>query len=192
MKALVFMLGLLVAVPLPALAETWGAQQLMQALAQVKRSESRFVEKKSSVYLAVPLTVTGFLLYEAPLRLEKHSVTPVDERFAVIGDRVSIEREVQGKRVSHQITLADYPALRPFVESVRATLAGDLATLERFYVVACNGTAERWQLHLLPREAELRELVTEVRIAGRHDAIHSIEVREASGDSSLMTILPAK
>lgn len=181
---------LLCAIALSSVADDWGVQQLMGTLAQVKRAESRFVEKKNSAYLVAPLTVTGFLTYEAPLLLEKRSMSPIEERFTVNGDRVSIERTVDGQRTRQHIALSDYPALRPFVESVRATLAGDLMTLERYYIVACTGAPDRWQLRLLPREAELGKSVSEIRISGRHDAIASIEIHEPSGDSSIMTVLP--
>lgn len=181
---------LLVCLPLLARAgDTWDIAALMRALARVQTLESKFVEQRESLYLTKPLTISGTLSYRAPRHLEKHSLTPVDERFIADGDKLSIERVRDGKLARHRLNIQDYPQLRPFIEGVRATLAGDLTTLERFYTVALTGSAAAWQLRLLPRDASLRERIHEVRIHGADTRIRTIEIHEASGDTSRMRII---
>ena len=47
----------------------------------------------------------------------------------------------------------------PFVESIRATLAGDRAALEHYFAVGCDGDLAHWTLHLVPKEASLARSV---------------------------------
>jgi hypothetical protein len=75
-----------------------------------------------------------------------------------------------------------------FVESFRSTLAGDLATLKRFYRVRLEGNETQWQLELKPTEPNMQAIVTEIRIGGSRNRISSIEVTESQGNRSVMTI----
>ena len=73
---------------------------------------------------------------------------------------------------------------------MRATLAGDPATLERFYVPTLTGTAGDWSLQLEPRDPRLRKLLTLIRIQGDGTSIRTVETVEDDGDRTVMTITP--
>jgi outer membrane lipoprotein-sorting protein len=161
-------------------------ERLMAALAAHGSGTVRFTEVKSSALLKAPIESRGTLSYAAPARLEKHTRSPRDERLIVDRDTVVIERAARGERL--ELRLADYPAIRASIESIRGTLAGDLAALRRHYRVELEGTWAEWRLHLLPSDPELAELVHKVLIGGRGDAVARIEILEASGDRSVMTI----
>jgi outer membrane lipoprotein-sorting protein len=161
-------------------------ERLMAELARHGSGTVRFTEVKSSALLKAPIESRGTLSYAAPARLEKHTRSPRDERLVVDRDTVVIERAARGERI--ELRLADYPALRGSVESIRGTLAGDLAALRRYYRVELEGTWADWRLHLLPADPELAELVHKVVIGGRGAAVARIEILEASGDRSVMTI----
>ena len=186
-----WMIAVLAAVLTPAAAAPkWGLPELMQAFARVPAMDSTFTEQRESSYLNAPVTLSGELRYVAPQRLEKHTLAPVNERFVADGDRLSVERLVNGKVQSHRVSLHDYPQLRPLIDGVRATLAGDGATLARYYTPGLSGNAQSWRLRLLPREAALRERISEVRIDGRAAVIIGVEIHEAGGDVSRMRITP--
>lgn len=159
---------------------------LMAALARQGPGTVRFTEVKSSALLKAPIESSGTLSYAAPARLEKHTRSPRDERLVVDRDTVVIERAARGERL--ELRLADYPAVRASIESIRGTLAGDLAALRRHYRVELEGTWSEWRLHLLPSEPELAELVHKVLIGGSGTRVRRIEILEASGDRSVMTI----
>ena len=161
-------------------------ERLMAELARNGSGTVRFTEVKSSALLKAPIQSSGTLSYAAPARLEKHTRAPRDERLVVDGDTVVIERAARGERF--QLRLADYPAVRASIESIRGTLAGDLAALRRHYRVELEGTWSEWRLHLLPSDPELAELVHKVLIDGSGAGVRRIEVLEASGDRSVMTI----
>ncbi len=76
----------------------------------------------------------------------------------------------------------------PFIESIRATLAGDRAALEQVFQLTFEGSFDTWTLTLMPRDAKLSRTVQQIDIAGERDTIHRVEIREADGDRSVMTI----
>jgi hypothetical protein len=84
--------------------------------------------------------------------------------------------------------LKAYPQVLPFVESIRATLAGDRASLERVFRVELHGDLKRWSLLLVPRDLEVARLISQVRIDGSRDTLFTVEIRETDGDRSLMTL----
>jgi outer membrane lipoprotein-sorting protein len=171
--------------PARAAAADWGVEQLMQALGEVKSSQAAFVELKHIAILTTPLQSRGRLVYEAPDRLEKHTRTPQRETLLLVRDQLTIESP---GRKSRTVVLADYPVVWAFVESIRSTLAGDLATLARFYEVKLDGEERRWRLLLRPRDPQMRELVSEIRMSGSRNWIETIETVETNGDRSVMTI----
>jgi len=56
--------------------DAWDVTRLMRELGEVKSAKARFVERKHLAILSAPLEATGTLLYTAPGRLEKHTLTP--------------------------------------------------------------------------------------------------------------------
>ena len=158
--------------------------RLMAALAQRKHGHVTFVERKYIAMLDRPVESSGELLYDAPDRLEKRTLRPKPESLVLAGGVITAQR---GHR-TYVLDLQQYPQVVPFIESIRATLAGDRAALERVYNVEFAGDFDRWSLGLTPLDEKLKETVQDIRIEGERDALHSIEIREADGDHSLLTI----
>ena len=169
-----------------ALADTAGGDldRVMGALAQRKHGHVSFTEKKFIAMLDEPVESSGELLYDAPDRLQKRTLAPKPEDLVLEGGVVSAQR---GKR-HYTLDLKQYPQVLPFIESIRATLAGDRAALERVFKVGFAGTFERWTLDLAPLDSRLAKTVQGIHIEGEKDFIHTVEIREADGDRSLMTI----
>jgi len=170
----------------PVAAADWGVEQLMQALGEVKSSTARFVERKHVTILNAPLESSGTLVYAAPGKLEKHTVAPKAESLVLDGDRLTIENKAQDQR--RTFALQEQPVIWAFVEGIRSTLAGDLATLTRFYRVGLEGYERRWRLTLKPSEPRMLDVVSEIRISGDRNWINAIEIIETDGDRSVMTI----
>jgi outer membrane lipoprotein-sorting protein len=168
-------------------ATAWGLPQLMQSLAQAQSSQGSFVERKHLAVLDVPLTSSGTMLFRAPDHLEKHTLAPREENLVLNQGVLTIDDKA--RNVKHTLVLQQYPAVWALVESIRSTLAGDQAMLERFYKVELKGNAAQWHMQLLPLEKRMRTMVSEIVIAGQGNRIHSIEMREANGDHSTMTLI---
>jgi len=179
------LLGLaLMLVPPIGHAAGWDIDQLMRGLAQTRSDHAGFVEKKFIAMLDKPVESSGELFYTAPDRLEKRTLKPKPESMTVDADTLVIER---GRQV-HRLQLQDHPELAAFIDSIRGTLAGDRKALERNYRMSLEGTAERWTLQLLPLDEKMQAVVKRIRIAGARDAVRSVEITQADGDSSLMLI----
>ncbi|MBU1689817.1 MAG: outer membrane lipoprotein carrier protein LolA [Gammaproteobacteria bacterium] len=186
-RLLVLLPRLLVALALlPAIghAADWDIDQLMRGLAQNRSGRASFVEKKSIAMLDKPVESSGELFYSAPDHLEKRTLKPKPESMTVDAGTLIIERG----RQKHHLQLQDYPELAAFIDSIRGTLAGDRKALERSYRLSLEGTVERWTLQLLPVDEKMQAVVKRIRIAGVRDAVRSIEITQADGDSSLMLI----
>jgi outer membrane lipoprotein-sorting protein len=161
-------------------------ERLMAEIARTRSGTVRFTETKTVALLKQPIETSGTLTYAAPSRLEKHTRTPREERLIVDGETLVIEQPAKNERLT--LRLANYPVIRAFVESIRGTLAGDLAALRRYYRIEIEGTLARWRLHLLPSEQDMAELVQKIEISGSGPRIAQIEILEASGDRSVMKI----
>ena len=164
----------------------WGIEQLMQDLGQVKSAKGRFVERKYLAVLNAPLESSGTLVYTAPARLEKNTLLPKPDTLVLERDKLAIEYKDRNQR--RTLVLQDYPVIWAFVESIRSTLAGDLPTLNRFYLASLEGSEDKWRLSLKPADPKMQTFVKEIHIGGRGNRVRSIEIMETEGDHSLMTI----
>lgn len=164
--------------------EPWDFARLMTQLAQVQATEARYSEVRRVAVLQKPLQLSGTLRYARPALIEKRQILPFSEVIRVDGDWLTVEREGKTRRVA----LLNEPLVAALVESLRATLAGDGAELERLYSVKVGGTKERWTLVLTPREPEVAGVVKSIGVAGSGSRIGRLEILEPGGDGSVMTI----
>ncbi|HVY07918.1 MAG TPA: LolA-related protein [Burkholderiales bacterium] len=171
---------------IPATAAEWGIDALMKQLSQVESSQAKFVERKYLKVLTSPLEQSGTLTYTRPGRIEKRTLRPKPETLSVADDQLTLENP--GRKERRVLKLQDYPVLWGFVESIRATLGGDLKALERFYRVDLEGTEAKWRLFLSPRDRKMNEVISLIRIEGSQARVDTIEVQEARGDRSVMKI----
>ena len=179
-------LALLAAVGLCAAgsAVAFSPAELMQLLSEVQSSRAHFIETRHSALLKTPLQLSGRLVYRRPDRLEKHVETPFVETITIEGSRVTVSRA--GADNNRVIVLPAGGTAQALIESLRATLAGDLPALERHFAVAVTGTRGAWAMSLTPRGATLP--VVRVDFTGKDNRIQRIEVVESGGDRTVTTI----
>jgi outer membrane lipoprotein-sorting protein len=172
----------------PSLA-MWGLPRLMAGMRTVQGATASFSERKFDRLLKQPLQSSGRLIFVAPDQLQKETLAPVPSRLTVKGDRLTV---VQPDGKTRTLSLSEYPALGALIESARATLAGDGATLARYYTTTLTGDAQAWTLLLEPRDDRLRAILTGIRIQGAGNTIRGIETQERDGDRTEMTIVPER
>jgi hypothetical protein len=165
-----------------------GAQldRLMSLMAQRRHGEADFSEKKYLSMLKQPLESSGLLIYDAPDHLEQRTTLPRPQS-------VVLDHGIVTMHIGHRervLRLADYPQLAPLIDSIRATLAGDRAALERVFELDFSGTLERWQLRLEPRDAQLAATLKRIDLQGERDAVYQVDVLQSDGDHSVMSITP--
>jgi Outer membrane lipoprotein carrier protein LolA-like len=163
--------------------------EVMRLLAMRQHGRVEFVEQHFLAVLNHPIESSGEMRYDAPDHLEKRTLLPRPENLVLAGGELTMERGGH----SHVLDLRRYPQIQPFVESIRATLAGDRATLERVFRVEFTGTVDRWALTLVPVEPAVKRSISEMQIDGMRDNLLRVEIRQPDGDRSLMTLrTPAK
>jgi hypothetical protein len=160
--------------------------ELMQLLAARRHGHVAFSEVQTLAMLNRPLESSGELLYDAPDRLEKRTLKPKPEDLTLEHGVLTARRG----RHTRTLDLAAYPQLSPFVESLRATLSGDRASLERAFEVQLSGDLDDWTLRLTPRDAAAARIVREVHMAGSRAILKSVEILQADGDRTLLTLGP--
>jgi len=161
-------------------------EQLLKLLSERRHGHVTFTEVQQLAILDQPLHSSGELLYDAPDRLEKRTLKPRPEDLLLEHGRLTIERDHHRRSVS----LAEFPQAVPFIESVRATLAGDRAALERYFTLDFSGDLGHWTLELIPTDATMRRSVRRILIAGEREHILTVQIHQQDGDSSTLTIGP--
>ena len=74
------------------------------------------------------------------------------------------------------------------VESVRGTLSGDQAALEKNYAIDFTGVQGKWQLTMTPVQKAVAKVVRQVQIGGADANIKTITFDQVDGDRFEMTI----
>ena len=171
----------------PASADLHDLDHVMGMLAMRQHGRVEFIEQQFLAVLSHPIESSGELRYDAPDHLEKRTLKPYAETLTLAGEVLTVER-AHSRRV---MDLHAYPQVLPFIESIRATLAGDRKALERLFRLDFVGNVSRWTLTLVPLESKVKQSVSQVRIDGAGDQLLKVEIRQPDGDRSLMTLRPS-
>ena len=177
---------LLLGAVLPAFADSDSLDALMRSLAANPGGHLRFVERKFIALLDAPVESSGTLVYRPPQRLERHTEHPQPESMILDGDTLLLERGDRQLRLD----LASHPEIGTLVDSIRHTLAGDRAALERTYELTLDGDAALWTLRLVPRASALLTQLRQITVSGHHGQVRSIAILQADGDRSELTLMP--
>jgi Outer membrane lipoprotein carrier protein LolA-like len=171
-------------------AEQWDPNQnlvqLMGSLAHRKHGHVAFVERHFLAILDQTMESSGELFYEAPNHLEKRTLKPKPESIVLDSGTLRVRR---GNHF-HVMSLREYPQIAQFIDSIRATMAGDLVSLNKIYTIGFATSNEGWHLALVPRDAKLAAVIARIRVSGVSDEIRTIEFERRGGDHSVMTISP--
>ncbi len=166
-------------------AGDWALPDLMHLLAQTKSGKATFVEKKYIGILDKPLESSGELSFEAPDRLEKRTLKPRPEAMLLEGDKLTLT--LYDKRPLN-LRLQDHPEVAALVESIRGTLSGDQAALEKNYAINFTGVQGKWQMTLTPVQKAVAKVVRQVQIGGADANIKTITFEQVDGDRFEMMI----
>lgn len=178
------LLGCILLAPSLARAADWSLDTLMQTLASHPANRATFVESKTLAMLDAPVESSGELRFAAPDFLEMRTLEPKPQTLILQANQITLEMDGR----SRQFDLRDHPDIAVLINGIRATLNGDRKTLQRDYTVSLEGNAAKWSLTLIPVDPKARGRVRSIRIGGTQGRVQTIAVRQADGDSSLMTI----
>lgn len=165
-------------------AQSLELPRLMQLLAAAPAAEVAFTEKKFSTLLSAPVVSSGKLVYRRPDIVEKNIETPRKESYRFIGVELVMTRDGKERR----IPLSSQPLLAAFAASLRGVLAGDIVLLRKHYELSLQGDEPSWRLDMTPLDEQTLRYVTRVTVSGRAGRVGQIEVRESSGDHSVLQV----
>lgn len=167
----------------------WSTATLMELLGGVQAADLTFTEQRTSTFLFDEIKLTGKMTYRAPDQIEKFVETPFVENIRINGDQISIEKvSNRGKSTTRTYSLAASEALRTTVESIRATLSGNLDSLKHNYDVEMTGDISDWSVELTPKSTEVRGLIERIAVSGSDSKIRVIEIHDSDGDQSRLTL----
>ncbi len=158
--------------------------RLMSLLSQATQVDAPYTEKKYSSLLSEPLLSSGTLVYRRPDTVEKNITSPRTESYRFAGEDLVVVRNGAEKRYP----LQSQPLISSFAASLRGVLAGDLALLQKHYKLALEGEEEAWRLDMVPLDQDTSRYVARILVSGRAGQVQQIEVRETSGDRSVLTV----
>ena len=170
----------------PVQAAGFDLQALTQQLAQARSGQATFVEDRRVQQLDQVLRSSGRLSFVAPDTFIRETLRPSHEKLAVVGNQLTMSRGTRSRVTS----LDSVPEAVVIVEAIRGTLTGNKDTLEKYFDTSVQGSAEQWQLELVPREPRLRGQVAHLRLSGRQAQVREVRMTLADGDTSVMRIEP--
>jgi outer membrane lipoprotein-sorting protein len=171
---------------------------LMSELARAPHGTVSFQERQFLAVLDKPVESSGILIYRPPDHLEKRTLQPRPASLIADGDVLTVQR---GRR-QHVLRLSEFPQAAPFIDCIRATLAGDRAGLEAHFEVQMSGTLDDWRLVLTPKAAATSKTakatapdagatgVRKIDISGTRGQLRRVEILQSDADRSELLILP--
>jgi len=193
-KNLTLTLGALCAAALwtPAAADgAWDLPALMKELGGIRLIDAAFTEQKQAEFLSGgEFAVSGEMHFKAPHTLRRIVTKPYRESIIIDESTVIIKR-LDDKNETDRVRFIEidsHPSIRLFIDSMRATMAGDLATVLEIYEVELSGDRQEWSLRLVPRRKELKKFIRAVQVTGSANRINTLLVHEDDDTRSLITL----
>ena len=167
-----------------ALAASPDPPELLKRLARPAPATTPFTEVRFSQFLDRPLIVSGTLEYEGKDNLVRHVTRPFEERTAIHGETVVVDRG----RAHREISLSQVPELRSLIAGFTGLLSGDAAALRQAFELGSAGDDAHWQLVLKPTDPRIAKRVRGIEVTGSHDKPICIVTTEASGNATVLAL----
>lgn len=168
--------ALLLAAPL---VQAFDLDQLGAQLAKPAVVRGPFIQEKHLRALPQPLTSKGEFILGRELGLLWQLRSPLTQDYRIDASGIA-RRTAQGWQLQPGQDVAAQQS-RLFL----AVLQGDHSGLARDFALQLSGSAEAWQLTLVPHSLLLQQIFSSIRIDGGA-LVERIELVETQGDRTLM------
>jgi len=155
-------------------------QQRLQSQAVVRGA---FVQEKHLRGLDQPLRSTGVFTLASGTGLLWSLTTPIAQQLRITPQGVARRAQVNGQTQWIAAPQQSGRENRLFL----AVLAGDTQELQTQFDLALTGSQTHWQLTLTPSSALLRQIFSQIQIAG-DDQVKRIELVETQGDRTVLQL----
>ena len=159
------------------------AAKLDAVFAQFKltRLSGKFSEEKHIALLARPLKSSGTVFFDRDRGISRMTVTPKPEHVVLTKTSLRITKNQK----TETIPLDKSKDLRAFALVFPAMLRGDRAEIEHAFGIGLYGrTDDWWAVALTPSNESLGKLIKKVVVIGHKTRLVSLQVVEASGDTT--------
>ena len=138
----------------------------------------RFDQSKQLVGLKKPVTSNGRFCVLADKGILWRSLQPFPATLKLTRDQII---QMHGERVTLRLDAEREPAVQMVHNVLFALLAGDLAPLEKLFVIEGDVHEKSWKVTLKAREPGLAKVLGGIALEGGV-FVKGITIREASGD----------
>ena len=160
-------------------AHAFDLQQLSAQLAKPSVIHGSFIQEKHLRALPQPLVSKGTFVLAKDHGLLWLLKTPLQQDYRISAQGIA-RRDANGWQLLPNKS-AGAEQNRLFL----AVLQGDSSGLQRDFELQLHGEARQWKLTLTPRSLLLKQVFTQINIDGGA-LVHSIELLETQGDSTLL------
>ena len=163
----------------PALA--FDLAELSEQLSQPEVVRGHFVQEKNLRDLPLALTSQGQFVLAKAHGLLWYLQKPLQQDFRITANNISQRTE------NGWLTLPGHSASAQQNRLFLAVLQGNSQALEHDFDLTLNGSADNWQLSLIPRGLLLKQVFSRIEISGG-SLVERIELHEVQGDSTRITL----
>ena len=150
-------------------------------LAKHSQVRAEFTQTRENPALAEPQISKGDLLFAIGHGMVWHTRDPFDDSLVLTaGDTSRID--AQGKLVRVRDGNRGVSQVSGMLQSL---LAGKSDEATRQFAITADGSAQRWTLHFVPRQARMARVLAGITLKG-DDFLQSIEVDLASGERTVI------
>jgi hypothetical protein len=162
------------------------ADWILAKIARPAPARTPFVEVRGSKLLKAPLRLTGEYRRPDADTLVRDVRTPYAETTTLHAGEATIERAGQTPR---RFSLSRVPELAGLQNSFGALLGGDHASLQARYRLQAEGTRQRWQLTMTPKDAAMASKLQSIVLFGRGAELRCIQTRPVGNGEAQRTLL---
>lgn len=160
-----------------------------QALAALMQSpqtlSGRFEQSKYLAALDTDIVSEGRFDFEAGNSIRWHTLSPIENLLTLTPERITSE---QGGTVLSQLETRNNPVVALFSDIFFGVMTARWDSLAEHFEVQSRITGPDWQATLIPREANVGQIVTRIELQG-DGYLREIRLFEAGGDSTRIRFL---
>lgn len=150
-------------------------------LLALQRLGCTFSEEKRVALLARPLKSTGTIYFERDRGIARSTLTPKVQHVVLTRTTLRIKTD----KKSEEIPLDKSKDLKAFALIFPTLLRGERAELEKSFAIGLHGSdKDWWALTFTPKTDSLKKLVKRVVVFGKKTDLVSLQIVEASGDTT--------
>ena len=166
---------------LSPLAQAFDLEQLRAQLGQPVVVRGEFIQEKHLRALPQPLTSRGRFVLAKEHGLLWLLETPLQQDYRISAQGIARRSSAGWQALPRQGASAQQNRL------FLAVLQGDSQGLQQDFSLSLSGTAQDWQLQLIPRSALLKQIFSAIQIQGGA-LVQRIELLETQGDRTLLKL----